>query len=446
MKTLQTLALGAAALASTGLGQAATTIFLVASNGDRSPTQNAIGHLLAANGQTWTYQGVGGSATGNATTGSVGNTAANSNYGAWNGVFQGQPVIIQTNYAGALTGIAAIAGDIPQRFVASSGTGSGAVPDPTAPSTLPADYQVGTADIGLSTNFQSTSPFNGNYNGHDYAAVVEQKVGVSGLVFAASPGFPGTNITTQQAQQLYRNGYLPLAVFTGNPADETKFVFAIGRNADAGQRYGSYGEFGLGFNTVVSVYKPVISGQSTSANGYKYGGTADSQDLWPIETTPGGINSLFPGNGGYQTAADLAPALTTVLGPNAYKLNIGGEEVLPQSTGGYYIGYVTKNDYDQRIQPFGGVILKYNGVDYSTANIQNGLYTAWIYNRLLKRQGVGPAAFTGTTAEKNLKNDFFNALNNQILNFDASNGGGIFLNTLKVERSTDGGSVYATYY
>jgi hypothetical protein len=376
----------------------------------------------------------------------VGTTAANSNYGAWNGTFQGQPVIIQTNYAGALTGISAVAGNTVQRFVASDGTGLGAVPDPTAPSTPQADYQTGIADLGLSTNFQSTSPFNGNYNGTFFSAIVEQKVGASGLVFIASPGFPASNITTQQAQQLYRNGYLPLAVFTGNPADETKFVFAIGRNADAGQRYGSYGEFGLGFNTAVSVYQPVITGQLTDANGYKYGGTATSHQLWPVGVTPGGIDSVIPGNGGYQTAADLAPTLTTTLGPDAYKLVQEGEALLPQSTGGYYIGYVTKNDYDQRIAPHGGVLLKYNGVDYSTANIQNGLYTAWIYNRLLKRQGVGANAFTGTTAEKNLKNDFFNALYNQILNTDATNGGGILLNTLRVERTTDGGSVYATYY
>ncbi len=455
MKTLKTLALGAAALASTGLTHAQTTIYLVASNGDRSPTQNAIGHLLGAGGNAWTYQGVGGSASGNTTTGSVG-TPANSNYGAWNGTFQGQPVIIQTNFAGALTGISAIAGDTPQRFVASNGTGSGPLPDPTT-STNPAQYQVGTADLGLSTNFQSTSPFRGLYNGHLYNTIVEEKVGVSALVLVASPGFPADNITTQQAQTLYKNGYLSLAVFTGNPADENKFVFAIGRNQDAGQRYGTYGEFGLGTNTAVNVFQPVITGQltTTDGNNYKYGGVASSHVLFPVAVTPGGIDSVSPGNGGYTTANDLAPTLTVTLGENAYKLYDAdlGDFILPQAVAGYYIGYVTPNDYTTRIagptasDAVKPVLLKYNGVAYSTANIQNGLYTPWIYNRTLRRTGTGVAAFSGTPTEKSLKLAFYNALRDQIKNTDATNGGGIKLDAaFKVGRSTDGGSVFPTYY
>jgi len=448
MNTFKTLALSAAALATTGLAQAQTTIYLVASNGDRGPTQNAIGHLLAAGGNTWTYQGVGGSASGNSTTAGVG-SPANSNYGAWKGKFQGQDVIIQTNYAGALTGISAVAGDTPQRFVASDGSGSGSVPDPTT-ATNPALYQTGIADIGLSTNFQSTSPFRGLYNGHLYNTIVEEKVGVSALVFVASPGFPADNITTQQAQALYKTGYLSLAVFTGNPTDESKFVFALGRNQDAGQRYGSYGEFGLGTNTAVKVYQPVITGQLTQPDtNYKYGGVAGSHILFPVAVTPGGIDSVIPGNGGYTTANDLAPSLTVTLGENAYKLYDPEIEdyTLPDATGGYYIGYVTPNDFTNRILPFGGTLLKYNGVAYSTANIQNGLYTPWIYNRLLRRVGSGAAAFTGTPDEKNLKAAFYTALRDQIKNTDALVGGGIQLDSnFKVGRSTDGGAVYPLYY
>ena len=448
MKLIKRLSAGALALAATAsLASAApVTIYIVASNGDRSPTQNAIGHLLAAGGNTWKYQGVGSVATGSSTSGSVG-TPSNSNYGAWNGTFQGTPVTIKVTYAGALTGISAIAGNTVQRFVAVDGTGTTQPVDPTT-ATNQADYVTGVADIGFSTNFQSTSPFQGNYNGTFYNQIVEEKVGVSALVLVASPGFPATNITTQLAQQLFKVGSVPLAQFTGNPADKNKIVYALGRNADAGQRYGTYTEIGLGVNTVVNVYKPTIANQLTDqTTGFKYGGTASSHVLFPVATTPGGIDSGVPGNGGFTTANDLAPNLTvTALEPNAYKNNDPEFGFLyPNATAGYYIGYVTPNDFTTRIQPFGGVLLKYNGVDYSTANIQNGFYTPWIYNRILRRTGEGLTPFSGTTEEKTVKAAFYEALRNQILNVDATNGGGIKLDTLEVGRSTDGGLVYPLY-
>jgi hypothetical protein len=303
------------------------------------------------------------------------------------------------------------------------------------------DYEIGKADFGFSTNFQATSPFIGLFNGVLYNQVVEETVGVSPLVFIASPGFPaaGANLTTQLAQLLYSSGSVPLSLFTGNPADENKIVYAIGRNTDAGQRFGAYTEFGLGVNSTVQVWQPTITGSTTDPSGVVYGGTATSHTLWPIETISG-INSGSVGNGGYNAGATLAPILTTTLGPNAYKLFDSelGDFVYPDATAGYYIGYLTPGDANSRVLggvvPVAnrGVLLKWNGVDYTADNVKNGKYTAWLYNRILKPQ----------TGLSGVKLQFANALRDQIRTVDAVVGGGIILDsTFRVQRFTDGGRV-----
>jgi len=141
----------------------------------------------------------------------------------------------------------------------------GSVPNPLTSTT----FETGKADFGLSTNFQSTSPFNRVFGGVTYSTVTEQIVGISlsdstpALDSPARRRVPNPsfvpNITTQLARQLYTQGYLPLAHFTGdwtsvNPGedpgqgtgDRHKIVYAIGRNTDAGQRFGAYTEIGFG--------------------------------------------------------------------------------------------------------------------------------------------------------------------------------------------------------
>ena len=428
MKALKSMTLAAFAFASAGTAYSQTTIRIVGSNGDRTATQTAISHLLASG---WTFQGVGGNTSSSGTL----SIATNANFGAWNGTYAGNPVIVKVSFSGALAGISAIAGNTDQSFVLTNGTGTGAVPSPLT-GAVGVTHEVAKADFGFSTNFQSTSPFNGVYQSVTYNTVVEEIVGVSPLGFYASPGFPtaGANITTQLAQQLYKSGSLSLQLFTGDTGDLNKTVWAIGRNTDAGQRFGAYTEIGLGTSAAVTVWQPTITGQLTTG-GIKNGGTSTSHVLWPSETVSGIFSPT--GSGGYSSGALLTEPLTTVLGPNAYKGNYLDEDSQPQqlypnATAGYYIGYVTPGDANTRILPFGGVALKYNGVDLTNANVQNGRYTAWLYNRILKPQ----SGLAG------LKLTFANALRDQIKNIDAPSGGGLFNDaSFKVERFTDGGIV-----
>lgn len=463
MKLKSLFTIGALAALASSSANALTVIHITASNGDRGPTQTAISKILASG---WTYQGINGSTSSAGTL----STATGSNFGAWHGYYgtvsPANEVIIKASYNGALAGTSAVASNPPvlQRYVASDGTGTGSVATPLT-STNPLEYEEAAADFGFSTNFQSTSPFNGLYNGVTYDPIVEELVGVSPLGFYASPGFPTAhaNITTQQAQLLYTSGAVSLQLFTGSAADANKIVYAIGRNTDAGQRFGGYTEIGLGTTTLVKVWSltnnlnaSTITGENTSFSGIPFGGTVTSHRPWPAET----VSGIFSpeGSGGFNSGANLAPTLTRTLTGSA----ITGGGLYPGATAAYYIGYVTPGDALTRILGVGtsavtplydggpntasrGVALSYNGVPLhnavnggaatvNTANIQNGKYTAWVYNRILKS-----VAFDSTPS---FKLTFANALRDQIKNTDAVVGGGIKIDAnFKVERSTDGGLV-----
>jgi len=445
--SLKQLAVGALSLTTASLSFA-ETIHIVGSNGDRQATQTAIAHILGRDSNTWTFQGVTGYATGTGGSGAVSSVPTGSNYGVWNGTFNGTPVVIKVSFIGAAGAVAAVAGSLDAPFVQpTTPSNTGNLPDPTTGA-----HAVAVPDFGFSTNFQATTFFNGEYQDHEYVQLDETPVGISALQYIASPGFPAasTNLTTQIAQLLYSNGSVPLSLFTGNTADEHKIVYALGRNSDAGQRLASYAEFGLGANATVQVWYPTANpapsplalatptGQVAAAGSTpKYGGTVENIVLWPIETVSG-VNSGSQGNSGFTTGADLSPYLTTVLGATAYKKRDSS------ATAGYFIGYVTPGDYTSRVGHSGipeanrGVQLKYNGVDYSQANLKNGSYTPWLYNRIIKR--------SGELEDDSVKATFFGELRDQILNYDAVAGGGILLDSaLRVERYTDGGIVYPTY-
>ena len=423
----------AAALSSSN---AQTVIRIVASNGDRTATQTAISKLLAPG---WSFNGTNGFVN---TPAGLSN-ATTANFGAWSGSYNGNPVIIKVSFSGALAGIAAVAGNTDQRFVPTNGTNDGVVVNPLTTAT----FEIGKADFGFSTNFQSTSPFNGVFQGVNYAPVIEEVVGVSPLGFYASPGFPasGANITTQLAQLLYTSGSVSLAQFTGDfDNDVNKIVYGLGRNTDAGQRFGAHTEIGLGTTKNVLVWFPSVSGRTTTS-GITYGGTVSSHQLWPVNQQQG----TFPvplGSGGYSSGALLAENLTVTLGPDAFKNKYFDDELgdftfqYPNAIAGFYIGYLTPGDANNRVLGANnvvppanrGIALKYNGVDLTDANVRSGKYTAWLYNRILKPQ----SGLTG------LKLTFANALRDQIRNVDAPFGGGLFDDaSFKVFRSTDGGLV-----
>ncbi len=407
-KLIQTMAAFALAVVSASTASAVTVIHIVGANGDRATTNTAIPKLLTG---TLTYAGTNADPT-------------KANFATWTGgSFNGTPVTIKVAFIGATGGIAAVAGQLPVRFLPDGATGTSNA-DPTVGSN---PNESAIPDFTLSTNFQSTSPFSGTYLGHSYSELTDIIVSVVGLKWIGSKNFPGNNLTTQQAQLLFGAGKAPLALFTGSSSDQNKTVFATGRNTDAGQRYVALAESGLGINAVVKHYKPVIVGSGTGVGGFVVGGTVTTHALWPIETFSG-VSSQFLGNSGATTGANLAPYLTVVLGPNAYK--VGNNS----ATAGYYISYLTPGDADTIAIPNGAVELKWNGVPYSTQNIQEGLYTFWTYEHVMYNESLSGTPRT-----------FADALATQITDVDASVAG-IFLNSVNVSRSGEGTLVTPNYF
>ncbi len=470
MKLSHSALTGIFALASSGISTAETTIYFSASNGDRNATQVAISRVLTS----WNYRGLTNSFSGSGGSGQASNDIfRTSNFGTWRGTWNGETVIVKTNYAGALSGIAAVADQtIEVRFDPTDGSGSGAIPENPLTSTTPANYIEEPVDFGLSTNFQSTSPFNGFYNNRTYNAVKQIPVGISQLGFYGSPGIPIDNITTQQAKLLYDAGSVPLSLFTGNwsNGDELKFIYAIGRNTDAGQRFGAQLEIGRSGIGPQFVYQPnpapAAGGAANAplletspgvwetnpayvpANSYVIGTSTIGGIVADHRQWNNGVPQTFSGitsSGGYDSGANVAIALTHTLGETAFK------KANPNATAGWYVGYVTPGDANATVLGNGqgsarpanskGVALKFNGIENTPENVKSGKYTLWIYNRILTPlAGVSPKVGDPSPT---FRQDFVNALRDRI-KIDVASQQGIALTdaALKVFRTADGGTVF----
>jgi hypothetical protein len=414
MKLTHTLLIGAASLVLAHAATAQTVIRIAGSNGDRNATNAAINNLLGGTGN-YTYVAI-------AVNGANG-TLTTSNFNNFIGTYNGQSVIIKTAYIGATGGIKAVAGTETVRFLPDSATGL-QNPSPLT-SSNPAQYVEEVPQFGVSTNFQSTSPYEGFYNGKEYKTLTQILTGVAPLRFIATPGFPGDNLTTSAAQALYSRGYIPLAFLTGLPADRNKTIFAIGRNHDAGQRFGALAEFGLGVNAVTKHYQPTVDANFV----------VTSQILWPRNSEASGFDTLVAGNGGFNSGANLANALKVVLSETAYK--VGNSS----ATAGYYIGYVTPSDANgvlaggANVGPNGPAIgLKWNGVAYSAQAVQEGQYTAWLYTRVIYPDDLGGLART-----------FADAVAENVISTTGNTGGGILINTLQVYRESESAPVTPKY-
>jgi hypothetical protein len=87
------------------------TIYFSASNGDRNATQVAISGCSPAGATRGrrTFPANSGTLNPDGSYTATDNAFRQSNFGTWNGTWNGHNVIIKTNYAGALSGIAAVA-------------------------------------------------------------------------------------------------------------------------------------------------------------------------------------------------------------------------------------------------------------------------------------------------------------------------------------------------
>jgi hypothetical protein len=370
--------------------------------------------------------------------GFTGATLAGANQVIFVGNIGGVAINTFTSWTGSEAGIQSVAGAaITANFlpantpVSTGGTGGAAAgTDPHHP------------DACMSDTFQSSSQFKNVFRGVTYAALSEASgttaghgspVGVVAFKWCARNGSTITNMTSQLARALYPSGKLPLALFTGNNADETKPVVALGRNPDSGTRLTSFAETGLGALSAVHQYQPRNSAGVTVNTTT---GTISQFQPWPAETINGVPVAAF--NSGYSSGGDLSKAMAaTVTDP----VTIGATSYPGSNV--TFVGYLGTGDADSNLLNAGnpriGVELSYNGVllgnvggDYGTVPaLIEGRYTFWGYEHLL--YNTATIGVDQKSAADTLATHLFDG------------GSQILLSNMRVQRTSDGTTVSNSY-
>ena len=312
-------------------------------------------------------------------------------------------MIFKTSYNGSTAGIRVVTRSSTVNWLPNS-TPQSAGGTTNASTATP---ESASADAAAVDTFQSSTVYTS-------PTLIDRRVGAGAYVFVAGKGAPAnlTNITALQAQALYGTGQQPLAFFTGSEADRTTLlpqtnqpaqVFATGRDYESGARLVALIETGIGGQTNIAQYKPVISGNFVTSHA-----------LYPAVT----INGIyFPeGSDGNPSNGNIATGVLT--------------KDTVTNLGGWYVSYLPTLDAFNAVAGGAARILSYNGVPYSPAAVAEGSYTLWAYEHLLWKNGL--------TA---VQNNGLNALANQILNVDAT----VLIGDLKVSRPLDGGVITTDY-
>jgi hypothetical protein len=331
-----------------------------------------------------------------------------SNRAVFSGTFPGitGTTVIRTAFNGSTEGLNAIAGNNNPNFltVGALGTPGAVIKGSTTSPTETLRPKFSFSDVYQSTSPVETPTLN---------PVGSSAVGVVTFCMIANEGAPAdlTNVTIQQARQLWKNGIQPLSLFTGDPTDspantspsvDAAYVFATGRNDGSGTRAAYLTEWTYGVANLVNQYTAVNGGTSGNtitkitlvpANGIGTGAfstnrTSDASTLW------GNTNV---GNGGYSSSS----ALRTLMGLTSANLTVyDGESEDPMLEGkkGILITWLSSAD-SKNAADNGAKILAYNGVSItpiaSSGSYQNsgfseadfkkiatGAYSAWSYQHL----------------------------------------------------------------
>ena len=433
MKTFKTLIAGVIALFCIASLNAQTEVYITGSTAFRSQAENAILHIYDASPAV--------------------QIAFSNNSGTFNGANQsifvgnigGVAVNVHTSWSGSEAGIQTV-GDATQNV--------NFLPDSTCPANCSANPGTSVAagtdphhpDVAFSDTFQSTSQFNGTFRGVTYASLTESPgtsaghgspVGIVLFKWCANAGAPISNITPQLARALYASGKLPLALFTGNSADESKLVLATGRNPDSGTRLTAFSETGIGALSTVKQFQPQ---NSTGSFVKTTSDTITKFANWPAETINGVPVSAF--NSGYSSGGDLSKE-TRAVTSDPVTVQIGASTTSYPAANITRVAYLGTGDADSNLlnagSPAAGTELSYNGVtlgnvggNYNTATaVTEGKYTFWGYEHVLYNSAT-IAADVQTVADK---------LATQIHDVDSP----VLLSNMKVQRSTDGATVLNSY-
>lgn len=410
MKLSKLIAGSILVLAVAGSAQAAT-MRITGSTAFRSNTSTAIQNIFDAGTCTFAYLD---NSSGTA-------TISNSSAAIFKGNVNGVATTIKSHWTGSEGGMQTVAGS-PNFTVTYFDDATVTLPAPgnKLPSTTTLT-DASVPDVAMTDVFQASSRFRGNVNGVNYQLLNKNKktaglpagqiVGVVQFKFVGSNSTPAslTNITSQNARNLFTNGHMALALFTGNNADEGWTVYGAGRDIDSGTRLTTLAEIGLGGLAIVKQYEPLKGGaRATTCCG--------ALDAPPYTLEPAAIINGIPeplGDGGYSGGGDLSNAIANTTSGNTS-----------------FVTYLGLGDATTAISN-GAHELTYNGIPYSQTAVQEGQYTFWGYEHLYYRDST--AASVRTVADK---------LALQIFNTDAP---APHYNDMRVSRVTDGGVVTQLY-
>jgi len=364
MKLKITLLAGLAALGFASSASAQTVINITGATAFRSAAHTAIINLLGGDGVT--KYGYAGSSIGSA------------NHAIFFGQIGGEDYIIRTSQSGSTAGIAAVVNATSLTYLKTS------LVEDTDYST--AGVQI-ASNITDATNASKTESAVGRFSFSDVDQAISQTptpalpgspVGVVPFVFVANVGAPAglTNMTDQLHEAQWSNGQLPLSMYTGNPAD-TKFVLNTGRSNGSGTRATILSETQYGPFRAVKQW----AGASNTAGGE---GTGTVAFLTNVD------------DGGYSSNSFVRGLLSRTSTSVTVGATAGQDVVI--------ISYLTLSDavaISDVNGPGTGVgakSLTYNGIPYSSDNVQNGSYTLWGYQNFYGPIGitVGEQSFFDT--------------------------------------------------
>lgn len=351
MKLKTTMILAGMALTALN-SDAATRVFnLTGATAFRAATNTALISLLGGQGTTqYAF---------------VGTNVLSTNQAIFVGTlpqFPGDTIIVRTTTSGSTQGIASLVLNSNVNFLPLSTTVTAAGNGGQAAGTDAAKARFAFSDVSQ------------DISNNPVPALTGGGVGVVPFMFVAGKGAPAAvrNMTDQLHELIWSTGSVRASVFTNNPADDSKFALATGRNNGSGTRASILAETQYGpFRSVV-----------------QFG--IDGITATPPTAAPYNITVL--GTGGYSSNSFVRTTLTT----NQASITGLGDN--------FFISYLTISDaiaatgYDEMTGLTSGgegaFPMTYNGVRYSEANVNNGTYTLWGYQQLY--QGLNPTAEENT--------------------------------------------------
>ncbi len=376
-------------------------------------------------------------------------------------------VVIRTCFTGSTEGMTALALGDPTQAAPTSGAKDelyftvaslSAVTANTIQASFSGAQEKAAADFSFSDVQVSSVP---TIDGSEF---VGGTVGIVTFTMLANDGttvapFNGlTNVTPQQFRALFTLGRLPLSFFSGNSADTSSYVYAVGRNDGSGTRVVYTSETGIGASTLLqqfiasTVDSTVSGGTEATGNGIIVtlqqvpASTSSETDLKGIaadtvtsfgtknQSTIFG-NPLVAGNGGYSSGGDLRRIFQySSQGTNVVSAtggNIDTAKPIALLTCLATADAITAVTGGARALPYNGVAITpaapLSDADYQA--VTQGKYTLW-----------GAEQLYGKDLDAT-EQSVFDTLFTNIGDVIKTNGTGVPTSDMQVARDVDGGTV-----